>query len=111
MTFHSSRMFRVTAATACVAAVSLTALGLPAASAATSHSPVAPAGATGGVGGAAAGHSAFARGRLVGAVHLQPARAADVRARLRDAGFDASRVAYDVDLYRLVYRTAGVDGR
>jgi hypothetical protein len=63
------------------------------------------------VGGAAAGHSAFARGRLVGAVHLQTARAADVRARLRDAGFDASRVAYDVDLYRLVYRTVGVDGR
>jgi len=122
MTFHSQpdthrgrrrqHALRVTAATACAVAVSVTALGLPAAAAA--HAPAAapvstsaPAART-----ADTALTAGARGRIVGEpVHLRTLTAAEVRTLLRDAGFDASRAVYDVDLTRIVYRTVDATGR
>jgi hypothetical protein len=102
------RALRVSAVTACAAAVSVTALGLPAAAAAGAPaSSQAPAAVT-----ADTADTVGARGRIVGdPVHLRTLTAAEVRTLLRDAGFDASRAVYDVDLTRLVYRTVDAAGR
>jgi hypothetical protein len=113
MSFHSQphtrprqRALRVTAATASVVAVSVTALGLPAAAAAT-HAPASPPTAA-----VVTADAVGARGRIVGdPVPLRTLTAAEVRALLRDAGFDASRAVYDVDLTRIVYRTVDAAGR
>jgi hypothetical protein len=106
------RLLHVTAATACLAAVSVTALGLPVATAATG-APSASGAATSALTTSAAPQAASAawRGRVVDVVPLGAIAAADVARQLRDAGFDATRVAHGVDRYRVVYRTVGVDGR
>jgi hypothetical protein len=121
MSFHSQppthpgrrrrHALRVTAATACVAAVTVTALGLPAAAAVTTH-PASPAAAVAGAAGTTDAGTTGARGRIVGdPVPLRTLSAAEVRTLLLDAGFDASRAVYGVDLTRIVYRTVDPTGR